>query len=241
MEKEYSGHFDKALNTLINNTKCDLSKTDEVNARTRTNEKQAEIAMKILESSKKSVRLLKDTEEIAVATSRELHSQSEQLVKTQKSLEALNSSLKNNQQLINQIKSPFGFVKNFVRNKQESLRSWKNKKPVVKIKDPNTSKSSSNETNLEDSCSHKPSCILDLKVSNNQMKSKHFSNFNDLEKTLDDDLDEISCSVVRLKNLALEMGNEIDMQNENLDQIINKTDKVSGILQKQNKTVTKMM
>lgn len=238
MEREYSRNSDSSPNTVKNDT-FDVSKRDEIRKKVR--DKQEEITMKILESSKRSVRLLRNAEDIAVSTSRELHGQSEQLIQAEKSLEELNSSLKKNDQLINKIKSPFGFLKNFTKGKQESLLGWRNKKHG-ESKNRDASKSCSHSTILEGN--YPLSGNLGAMVRNNREKlqeKEKCSSAKGLEKLLDDDLDEISCSVARLKNIALEMGNEVDMQNEHLDHIINKSEKVSVVLQKQNKTVKRMM
>lgn len=240
MEKEHSRSPDNSPNSgTEKNDTFDVSKRDEF--RKKSKEMQEEITMKILESSKRSVRLLRNAEDIAVSTSRELHGQSEQLTQAEKSLEALNSSLKKNDQLINKIKSPFGFLKNFTKGKQERLLGWRKKKHA-ESKNLNASKSSSHSTNLEGS--YLPNCKLGVQVRNNREKlqeKEKCSSSKGIEKLLDDDLDEISCSVARLKNIALEMGNEVDMQNEHLDHIINKSEKVSMVLQKQNKTVKRMI
>lgn len=238
MEKEHSRNPYKSPNTVKNDT-FDASKGDEISKKIR--DKQEEITMKILESSKRSVRLLRTAEDIAVSTSRELHGQSEQLTQAEKSLEALNSSLKKNDQLINKIKSPFGFLKNFTKRKQESLLGWRNKKHA-ESKNPNAPKSSSHSSHLEGS--YPRISNLGFMVRNNReklQKNEKCSSSKGLEKLLDDDLDEISSSVARLKSIALEMGNEVDMQNEHLDHIINKSEKVSDVLQKQNKTVKRMI
>lgn len=238
MEREYSRNSDISPNTVKNDT-FDVSKRDEISKKVR--DKQEEITMKILESSKRSVRLLRNAEDIAVSTSRELHGQSEQLIQTEKSLEELNSSLKKNDQLINKIKSPFGFLKNFTKRKQESLLGWRNKKHA-ESKNRDASKSCSHSTILEGN--YPLSGNLGATVRNNREKlqeKEKCSSAKGLEKLLDDDLDEISCSVARLKNIALEMGNEVDIQNEHLDHIINKSEKVSIVLQKQNKTVKGMI
>lgn len=238
MEKDHSRNPDNSPNTVKNDT-FDVSKRDEISKKIR--DKQEEITMKILESSKRSVRLLRTAEDIAVSTSREVHGQSEQLTQAEKSLEVLKSSLKKNDQLINKIKSPFGFLKNFTKSKQESLLGWRNKKQADS-KNPNVSKLSSHSTNLEGS--YPLSSKLGVMVRNNREKlqeNEKCSSSKGIEKLLDDDLDEISSSVARLKTIALEMGNEVDMQNEHLDHIINKSEKVSVVLQKQNKTVKRMI
>lgn len=70
-----------------------------------------QIEEKTLESSKQSLRLLKESERIGTSTGAELARQRKQLETTEEHLDSINNTLDSSQKHINGIKSVFGSLK----------------------------------------------------------------------------------------------------------------------------------
>lgn len=61
----------------------------------------------------------------------------------------------------------------------------------------------------------------------------------DMEAKLDSNLDQLQLGLGRLKNLALGLGQEISDQNEYLDKITSKSERVDDTIKFQNKQMQK--
>ena len=83
-------------------------------------EKQREIENRTVQSTERSISILRDTEQIGISTAEELARQREQLEKTDKRLDEINATLRFSQKHINSIKSVFGSLKNFVSGKTDA-------------------------------------------------------------------------------------------------------------------------
>jgi synaptosomal-associated protein 29 len=64
---------------------------------------------------------------------------------------------------------------------------------------------------------------------------------DDFSEKINDNLEDISSYIKRLKGLALEMGEELDSQNELIEDIKAKTEKASMTLESQNQSIKSLI
>lgn len=89
--------------TFLKNSRV-KSKDDYLEHRQMYEQKRQEIEDRTLNSSQRSIGLLRETEQVGVATATELAKQREQLEKTRNQLDTINTSLKFSQRHLNGIK-----------------------------------------------------------------------------------------------------------------------------------------
>jgi len=165
--------------------------------------------------------------------------QKEQLQRTEKRLDDINTSLRFSQKHIQGIKSVFGSLKNYLSGK--SLDA-----PVSSIK---LSESSSSGSVTSPALSN---TLEQVRSNMNDTSMKIKGNYdNDLQnirpahdrvtKALEQNLNEMSGSLARLKNLAIGLSEEIDSQNDLIDNITNKTENADILLQQQNKDMLHLL
>ncbi|CAG2060132.1 unnamed protein product [Timema podura] len=80
-------------------------------------ERKKQIEENTIKSSERSISLLRDSEQIGVATAEELMRQREQLERTEQRLDDINATLRFSQKHIQGIKSVFGSLKNYLSGK----------------------------------------------------------------------------------------------------------------------------
>jgi len=193
-------------------------------------QKRKDIEDRTLNSSQRSIGLLRETEQVGVATASELAKQREQLEKTRNQLDTINTSLKFSQRHLNGIKSMFGGLKNYLSGKNEH--------------DPKMSPSSSNSevsslpspTADDRFASHPTTRLRNDPIQHQQQQVT--GNFN---KQLDRNLDDMCDSLSRLKGLAIDLNLEINTQNDIIDDISNKVEDVDVKIGKQNKEMFKIL
>lgn len=78
------------------------------------------IEERTLNSTEKSIGILRDSEQIGIATAEELMRQREKLERTDKQLDEINATLRFSQKHINGIKSVFSSLKNYMSGRNES-------------------------------------------------------------------------------------------------------------------------
>ncbi|XP_025263788.1 synaptosomal-associated protein 29-like [Camponotus floridanus] len=195
-------------------------------------QRKKEIEERTIQSSERSVSLLRDSEQIGVATAEKLIRQREQLQRTEKRLNDINSTLRFSQKHIQGIKSVFGSLKNYLNGKSldASILSTK------------LSESSSSESITSPALSNTLEQVQS-NISNSYSPTKIKENYNDnnledvrpagdrVTKALEQNLSEISGSLARLKHLAIGLSEEIDSQNDLIDNIIDKTERADILLQ----------
>lgn len=86
-------------------------------------EKRKEIEQRTIQSTERSINILRDSEQIGIATAEELARQREQLERTDKRLDEINASLRFSQRHINGIKSVFSSLKNYMSGKSDQSPS----------------------------------------------------------------------------------------------------------------------
>lgn len=104
--------------TVINYEQPSVMNNPEMQRQTYMDRKQA-IEDRTLQSTERSISILRDSEQIGIATAEELMRQREQLEKTDKRLDEINATLRFSQKHINGIKSVFGSLKNYLSGKND--------------------------------------------------------------------------------------------------------------------------
>lgn len=84
-------------------------------------ERKKAIENETLESTERSLYLLRESEETGIATAEELQRQREQLERADRNLDTINSALRTTQRKIDGIKSVFGSFKNYLTRKSDPL------------------------------------------------------------------------------------------------------------------------
>lgn len=208
-------------------------------------QRRKEIEGRTIQSSERSISLLRDSEQIGAATAEELIRQREQLERTDARLDGINSTLKFSQKHIQGIKSIFGSFKNYLSRK--SLDA-----PIPSAQLPeSTSTESMASPALSDSLSKietnmsntHPALRLHnlLDDDNDNPRQSNNSVNSNVSKILEKNLDEMSGSLARLKGLAVGLAEEIDSQNDLIDNIGDKVEKSDIMLHQQNKDLTYLL
>lgn len=84
-------------------------------------ERRKVIEERTLNSTEKSIGILRDSEQIGIATAEELMRQREKLERTDKQLDEINATLRFSQKHINGIKSVFSSLKNYMTGRNENV------------------------------------------------------------------------------------------------------------------------
>ncbi|XP_034945355.1 synaptosomal-associated protein 29 [Chelonus insularis] len=203
-------------------------------------ERKKAIEERTIQSSERSISLLRDSEQIGAATAEELIRQREQLERTEKRLDDINSTLRFSQKQIQGIKSVFGSLKNYLSRKSLDAPT-----PTMTSgsKSPDSERSGSSSSILNNSIEQSRTTLtanhptlqrrglLDDDIDD----KKYDSPITNVSKVLERNLDEMSGSLARLKGLAIGLSEEIDSQNDLIENVITKTDKADIMLERQNK------
>ncbi|XP_051170438.1 synaptosomal-associated protein 29 [Leptopilina boulardi] len=203
-----------------------------------------EIEQRTVKSSERSISLLRDSEEIGAATAEELIRQREQLERTEKRLDDINTTLRFSQKHIQGIKSVFGSLKNYLSGKSIDVPASSVTSTIPESHSSQAISSSSNLTNsLEQTRNHLSEGehpIFRLRGLSDE-ESFNKSATNNVSAALERNLDEMSGSLARLKGLAIGLSEEIDSQNDLIDNIDDKTEKADIMLNKQNKDMKHLL
>ncbi|KAG7200453.1 hypothetical protein KM043_016056 [Ampulex compressa] len=205
-------------------------------------QRRKQIEDRTIQSSQRSFSLLRDSEQIGAATAEELIRQREQLERTEKRLDDINSTLRFSQKHIQGIKSVFGSLKNYLSGKSLDAPV-----PTAKSSEPSSSSSVASpalsnsldrvQTNMINT---HPSLRIRGLLDDDDMEQSHPATDN-VSKVLERNLDEMSGSLARLKGLAIGLSEEIGSQNDLIDNITDKAEKAEITLQKQNKDITHLL
>lgn len=176
--------------------------------------------------------MIQESENVGVQTAVELDRQREQLEKTKNNLEKIDSNLKDSQKDINSMKSIFYRMK-YAFSSKKKVDPVVAELPSSSIDDMKPVKLSPAEQ--EDRYRNHPTS----RMRTNETTTKTVN--DEYETQLDDHLDQISDGLSRLKELALNIGQEVETQNEILDDIGTKMNGVDIKIEGQNKEVTKLL
>ncbi|XP_053970573.1 synaptosomal-associated protein 29 [Hylaeus volcanicus] len=203
-------------------------------------QRRKDIEDRTIQSSERSISLLRDSEQIGAATAEELIRQREHLERTEKRLDDINSTLRFSQKHIQGIKSVFGSLKNYLSGK-----SLDGPIPSTKLSESSSSESMTSPAlcnSLEQVQCNIANTSPALKLRGLDEEAEVNSPVsNNVSKILEKNLDEMSGSLARLKGLAIGLSEEIDLQNDLIDNITDKAEKTDVMLQKQNKDLTHLL
>lgn len=96
-------------------------------------ERRKQIEERTLNSTQRSIGVLRDSEQIGIATAEELMRQREKLEKTDKQLDEINATLRFSQKHINGIRSVFSSLKNYVSGRNDSSPSISSTSSNLKV------------------------------------------------------------------------------------------------------------
>lgn len=208
-------------------------------------QKKREIEERTVQSSQRSLNLLRNSEEVGVATAEELLRQREQLERTEKRLDEINTTLRFSQKHIQGIKSVFGSLKNYLSGKSGEPPNPNHQGSSISGDSNSSSKSSSrlSETLTQaSSSSYSDHPGLRTRGLTESPGSDNIINKSSTaEEVIDQNLDEMVSSIVRLKGLAHGLGEEIETQNDLVENIIVKAEKADITLQRQNKDIKRLL
>lgn len=214
-----------------------------------------------LQSTKNSKRLLNESEKVGLETAQELVKQREQLQNTERKLEHMGGDLKDTQKNINGIKSVFSSIKTWWSTPKQGAQNGNPQKESPTqpeshtdpyetervLKNPNLSSAFQKcETSLasQKSCTH-PALQLrgfdDIQDDDTTFVQDFRETSKKVNLQLDADLDEMSQGLSRLKGLAMGLGDEINDQNDIIDRIQGKAEKVEATIGSQNAQMKKIL
>lgn len=194
-------------------------------------QRKREIEDRTINSTQRSIGLLRETEQVGVATANELAKQREQLENTRGTLDTINTSLKFSQRHLNGIKSMFGGLKNYLAGKNDAEAKMSPSSSTSEV-------ASLPSPSIDDRYNNHPTTRLRNDPMQQQQKSLSPHNFNN---QLDQNLDEMCNSLSRLKGLAIDLNGEIETQNDLIDDIHNKVEDTDSKIQRQNQQMFKIL
>ncbi|KAI4454846.1 synaptosomal associated protein [Holotrichia oblita] len=201
-------------------------------------EKRKEIENRTIQSTERSISILRDSEQIGIATAEELMRQRDQLERTDKQLDEINATLRFSQKHINGIKSVFSSLKNFVSGKTDANSpTAPNNLSKAQPVDPDFKENVASYDRYE----NHPSTRLHQANNLNVPSQNQASGSKNISAMLDANLQEMATSISRLKGLATDMSQEIDTQNDLIDNITNKTESADLMIQRQNKDMQRIL
>ncbi|XP_012632133.1 synaptosomal-associated protein 29 isoform X1 [Microcebus murinus] len=186
-------------------------------------------------STGRSLSLMYESEKVGVATSEELVRQRGVLTRTEKMVDKMDQDLKTSQKHINSIKSVFGGLVNYFKSKPAETPPEQNgtftPQPNSRLKD---AVSTSKEQEAKYQASHPnlrklddvdsiPGGASSATSTETYPKNPHLRAYH---QKIDSNLDELSMGLGRLKDIALGMQTEIEEQDDILDRLTTKVDKL---------------
>lgn len=193
-------------------------------------------AQSAVDSSYRSLSLISESEKIGVETAEELVRQGEALTRTNKMLDNMDQDLKTSQRHITGIKSVWGGLVNYFKGKPETKPPPEDPKAYQASDRLQSAMSSSREHEDKYQASHPNLRKLDTggfgagasfdDSSSRQNGYPQNRHLREAHQTLDRNLDDMCDGLSRLKNLGLGLQSEIDNQEDSIDSLLNKVDKM---------------
>ncbi|XP_059910394.1 synaptosomal-associated protein 29 [Gadus macrocephalus] len=193
-------------------------------------------AKSAVDSSHRSVALIYDSEKMGVDTAEELMRQGEALKRSEKMVDNMEEDLKTSQRHINGIKSVWGGLVNYFKAKPEtkpppvqnnSYQASDKLQNALSSSRGHEDKYQASHPNLRkiDTAGFGASAPVDddPSVQNGHPRNQHL---RAAHQTLDNNLDDMSLGLSRLKGLGLGLQSELESQDDSLDSLMNKVDKM---------------
>lgn len=209
-------------------------------------QRQKEIEQRTLDSSARSIGLLRESEDIGIATAQELSRQREVLENTNKRLDEINTNLNYSQKHLNGIKSVFYGLKNYISGKSDQTPTRSQASPSQSAGPSssrlhetidNLSLNQNQITNEDRFRSHPTNRLYDL----DGQQSPQVTDSQRVNELLDANLDEMVRHITRLKGLGIALGEEIEDSTNLIDTIQDKVEGADIKIGKQNKQMNKLL
>ncbi|CAB3402051.1 unnamed protein product [Caenorhabditis bovis] len=193
-----------------------------------------------LDSTERSRRHLENSEKIGVATAQELLEQREKLERTEKNLDEIHRTTQMTQRNLNSLKSVFGgFFKNkFSKKPQEASDSASTTVPQSKSASRLSETASGLSSGTTSASFSGPSGRTLNESSRNAIKG---TRWEAMDNQIDENLDMMSANLRNLQRLGMDLGKEVDSQNEMLDRIHTKAERNDAIVRDQDKQMQKIL
>ncbi|XP_059683595.1 synaptosomal-associated protein 29 [Gavia stellata] len=196
------------------------------------------------DSTARSLSLLYESERIGVAASEELVRQGEALKRAEQMVDKMDQDLKTSQRHINSIKSVWGGLVNYFKAKPPESKPEQNGTPEYyansRLKEAMTS-SKEQESKYQESHPNlrkldNPDLVSSVQR-DSYPKNQHLRAYH---QKIDNNLDEMSSGLSRLKNLALGLQTEIDEQDDMLDRLTKKVETLDVNIKSTDKKVRQL-
>ena len=207
-------------------------------------QKKREIEERTLESSSRSVGLLYESEKVGQATAEELARQKEQLKATEGRLDDINSTLKQSERHLQGIKSVFGGIRNYFsgRGAAQAAQGGGATGGGGVIAKPMASSASGHDfvdTQRADDMRKDAHPGMRMRGLHEQPQAR--GGGSSVDDVLDQNLEEMSMGLSRLKGLAQNLNTELEEHNEIIDRLDHKTSNTQWRVDKQNKDMNKIL
>lgn len=203
-------------------------------------------AQSAMDSSYRSVGLIYESEKVGAETAEELIRQGEALKRTEKMIDNMEQDMRTSQKHITTIKSVWGGLFNYFKAKpdpkppqkdqpvsyegnnrlQNALSESKQQEDKYQATHPNLRRLDTSGFGASAPLNNEPSDQNGY-PKNKQLRAAH--------QVLDNNLDEMSLGLGRLKNLGLGLQMEIEDQDVSLDSLLNKVDNMDGKISSTNR------
>lgn len=203
-------------------------------------QQKAAVEQRSLESTRRTLGLLHDTEQVGMATAEELAKQREQLENTNKQLDLINTTLRSSQKHINGLKSVFGGLKNYLTGQRNNGAATASASAASAAGQTNGYDGAMEAKSPTRDTSYEAHPVARLRTDGDQQQFEGGAS-NTFAEQIDTNMDLMAGSLTRLKGLALNMHQEIESQNDLVDDISNKVEDVDVKIQRQNRDINKML
>uniref|UniRef100_UPI0037E97A6C synaptosomal-associated protein 29 n=1 Tax=Semicossyphus pulcher TaxID=241346 RepID=UPI0037E97A6C len=190
-------------------------------------------AQSAVDSSYRSIGLIYESEKMGVETGEELMRQGEVLKRTDKMLDNMDQDLKTSQKHINGIKSVWGGLVNYFKGKPETKPPPEEPKAYQGSDRLQGALSGSRGHEDKYQASHPNLRHLNTggfgasaSIDDGQNGYPQNKHLREAHQTLDNNLDEMCSGLSRLKSLGLGLQSEIEEQDDSIDSLMNKVDKM---------------
>ncbi|XP_008334349.1 synaptosomal-associated protein 29 [Cynoglossus semilaevis] len=207
-------------------------------------------AQSAVDSSYRSMGLIYESEKMGVETAEELVRQGEVLKRTDKMMDNMDQDLKTSQRHISSIKSVWGGLVNYFKGKPETKPPPEEPKAYQASEKLQSAMSGSREYEDKYQASHPNLRRINTEGfggatsmddgssrQNGFSKNKHLK---EAHQTLDNNLDDMSDGLKRLKNLGLGLQSEIEAQDDSIDSLLNRVDKMDMKIHNTNQQIKKL-
>ncbi|XP_019743215.1 synaptosomal-associated protein 29 [Hippocampus comes] len=208
-------------------------------------------AQSAVDSSHRSIGLIYESEKMGVETAEELMRQGEVLKRTDKMLDNMDEDLKTSQKHINSIKSVWGGLVSYFKGKPDQTKPPPEEPKPYEAND-RLQNALANSRGHEDKYQASHPNLRKLQTegfgatgsvdggSSTQNGYPQNRHLRQAHQTLDNNLDEMADGLSRLKKLGLGLQSEIDSQNDLIDSLGNKVDKMDTKINNTNQQIKRL-